>query len=294
MQQYQYQQSSCGHDVHVFQSYRAGEDVLVFGAIHGDEICGPKALNKIIDAFKTGDLHLTKGSITIIPVCNLQAYKENKRFIDENLNRVFGHTDDPQSLEASYANILLPYVERADVLIDLHSTAAAGAAFVFDDQETELSGQITACLPVPYILTGWDALYPEDQGVSTITAADKYQCTGVCIENGQHIAEDAMENAYLSVMSILSFLKMVEGGVLPSTDHMAKRLHMTEVLYRKDMSATFSQDWQNFSPIKKDEVIASCPCYGTISAPYDGYLIMPKDTAPIDEEWLYFAREISV
>ncbi len=291
MLDYQSSKTEMGHDVHQFTAAQEGPHVLVFGAIHGDEVCGPRALPTVIEALKDGTYPLKKGKVTIIPVCNLQAHENDTRYVDVNLNRVFAYTDQPSTLEAEYANTLIPFIEQADYLIDLHSTDAGGGAFVFDDQETEMSGKITDILPLPYILMGWDALYPGDCGISTISASDKYNCTGVCIENGQHKDPAAIETARQSVLSILNFLGVIDADI--NQIEPGKRLLMTEVLYRKDMGARFTKTWQNFDKITEGEVIGTCPEYGEVKAPYDGYMIMPKDTAPVGEEWLYFAKEVA-
>ncbi|MDP2104085.1 MAG: succinylglutamate desuccinylase/aspartoacylase family protein, partial [Candidatus Gracilibacteria bacterium] len=78
------------HDISSTQiaSEIPGIHILFFGAIHGNEVCGPKALDEIIQDFETHKIELKSGKVTFVPICNKMAHDEGKRYIDVNLNRV--------------------------------------------------------------------------------------------------------------------------------------------------------------------------------------------------------------
>src|SRR3989338_8035896 len=142
-----------------FGSEEKGTRVLLFGAIHGDEPCGPTALRKLMGEFSTGEPRVLKGSVTCIPVCNPKAFAREVRYCDENLNRVFTHHASPKTYEAKLANDLASFVDQCDVLIDLHSTSASSVPFVFLDYQTEANRQLAEAIGIPNIVTGWIELY---------------------------------------------------------------------------------------------------------------------------------------
>src|SRR5437773_1296890 len=111
-------------EAHSFQAVQPGPRLLILGGVHGNEICGPLAVKKIVATFENGKIELKQGSVTFIPVCNPQAYAEDKRFIEHNLNRSFRRHATPRLYEEKLQNALAPYLENCDVLLDIHSYRA--------------------------------------------------------------------------------------------------------------------------------------------------------------------------
>ncbi len=83
---------------------------------HGDEKIGFAVADEI------KKIPLQNGEI-IVNVGNERACKENKRFIDHDLNRVFPG-NSKGSYEERLACKLLPFVKSADIVIDIHSTTS--------------------------------------------------------------------------------------------------------------------------------------------------------------------------
>src|SRR3989338_1050916 len=83
-----------------------GPRILFFGGIHGNEPCGPRAIKNAIALFENGDIRLKRGSVHFVPIANPRAYRDKKRYIDEDLNRIFRKTEHPRSYEAHLANTL--------------------------------------------------------------------------------------------------------------------------------------------------------------------------------------------
>src|SRR5689334_11572446 len=105
-----------------FNGPENGPKVLVFGAIHGDEHCGPVAIGKIMERIRAGSLVIQRGAVTFVPVCNPRAYKDKERAHKENLNRIFKKTEHPESYEAELANELCTLVDEHDAMLDIHSS----------------------------------------------------------------------------------------------------------------------------------------------------------------------------
>jgi predicted deacylase len=115
--------------VHRFDSGRPGPRVLVQALTHGNEICGAIALDWLFKQhFKPAC-----GSL-VLAFANVAAYARfdpadpfSSRCVDEDLNRVwaddelFGQRD---SIELRRARMLRPFVDEAELLLDIHSMSS--------------------------------------------------------------------------------------------------------------------------------------------------------------------------
>ncbi len=116
--------------VHRFNSGRPGPSVLVQALTHGNEICGAIALDALLDALLVGGVPLARGSL-IVAFGNVAAYARfdpadpnASRCVDEDLNRVWADAvlDGPRdSTELRRARALRPFVDAAELLLDIHS-----------------------------------------------------------------------------------------------------------------------------------------------------------------------------
>jgi hypothetical protein len=117
-----------------FDSGLPGRHVLVTALVHGNELCGAWALKGLLEA----GVRPARGCLTLA-FCNLSAYDrfdatafDASRFVDEDLNRQWSddRLTDPHTTERRRALELLPFVQRADWLLDLHSMHERGEALL--------------------------------------------------------------------------------------------------------------------------------------------------------------------
>ncbi len=112
--------------VHVFDSGRPGPGVLVQALTHGNEYCGAIALDWLLrSGFRPACGRLT------LAFANVAAYARfdradpfPSRCIDEDYNRVWSDetlSGPRQSLELARARLLLPFIDGADAILDIHS-----------------------------------------------------------------------------------------------------------------------------------------------------------------------------
>jgi len=104
---------------------------LVFmGGIHGDEITGIKVIKKLKKYFEKNKQNINVKTY----FGNPKAIKENKRFIDADLNRCFGENKNPKNYEEKRAIFLKKKLEKTDYLVDIHSTILDSKSFciIFD------------------------------------------------------------------------------------------------------------------------------------------------------------------
>jgi hypothetical protein len=108
-----------------FDSGVPGRRAMVTSLVHGNELCGAWAVLGLLEA----GVRPRQGSLTLA-FCNLAAFDrfdpaafDASRFVDEDLNRQWsaGRIAEANTLERRRAGELLPFVQRADWLLDLHS-----------------------------------------------------------------------------------------------------------------------------------------------------------------------------
>ena len=124
---------------HSFQGAGPGPRLIVLGAVHGNETCGTRAIQRVLQEIGAGTLQIARGRLTLVPVTNRLAYERGQRVGDRNLNRNLTPTPDPQDNEERIANELCPLLAAHQVLLDLHSFHSPGAPFVMLGPENNLS-----------------------------------------------------------------------------------------------------------------------------------------------------------
>lgn len=112
--------------VHERDSAAPGPEVLLTALVHGNEYSGAIAL----DAFLSSGIRPRRGRVTAA-FCNVGAFArfdprepDTSRFVDEDFNRVWDPArldGDGHSVELERARALMPFVQRATHLLDLHS-----------------------------------------------------------------------------------------------------------------------------------------------------------------------------
>ena len=110
--------------VHVIESGKPGPTVMVTALTHGNEVSGAI----VVDALLDKGLKPRNGAL-ILSFGNVEAYHSfdprtpfKSRMVDEDFNRVWGRLVQPATTaETRRAQVVKPFVERADLLLDLHS-----------------------------------------------------------------------------------------------------------------------------------------------------------------------------
>ena len=114
------------------QGTKEGKNLVVLVGVHGNEVCGVKAADLLLPKLK-----IKSGTVTFI-YANLEAIKQNKRFVEQNLNRCFFNeqsSDVKQSLEGKTAREIISYLDKADALLDIHASLTKDSVpFVICDE----------------------------------------------------------------------------------------------------------------------------------------------------------------
>lgn len=111
--------------VYLFDSGLPGPRVHVQALTHGNEYCGAIAVNELL----AEDFRPLKGRLCVV-FANHEAYSRwnpqdpyTSRFVEEDLNRVWADVSlaEGDTWEKRRARELQPFVDAADVILDIHS-----------------------------------------------------------------------------------------------------------------------------------------------------------------------------
>jgi predicted deacylase len=317
-------------NVRGIRTEQAGPRLIVLGAVHGNEICGPRAIERVLAEFESNKLNLLRGSVSFVPITNQKAYEQRQREGDRNLNRNLGPTEHPQDFEDRIANALCPLLGRHDVLIDLHSFHSPGEPFTMigptnndgplqpfalSEQEEALAVQ----LGPRRLVEGWLETYAEGvaarvqraeqsddpqtararllntdprYGIGTTEYMRNVGGMAITLECGQHDDPAAPEVAYRAIINALVHLGMIDAHA-PAPRNDIEVLRLIHVTDRLNAGDTFVKPWASFDPVTADEPIGRRHDGTVVKAPGNGFIVFPNTKAMPGNEWFYFARRSS-
>lgn len=276
-----------------FDSGKKGTHIVFTGAVHGNEPCGPVAMEKIIQQIQNKELTLSTGKVTFIPICNPEAYAKDVRQIDANLNRICMKSESPSTYEAKIANELCALLEslKADVLLDIHSFRTQGNPFCFVDFHTPANENFAHALGCDYMITGWDDAFEDDQdSYGVVSFAHDIGLHSILVECGMNHSEESQQFAYQSIIKSLYYWGVIHQETIETDSKKSKRLHMDTVIF-KEHEGHLTIPNNHFVFCKKDDVLAEYNAHPNFVMPYDGYIILPKADVPIGEEWFYIGKQ---
>ncbi|MBC7918924.1 MAG: succinylglutamate desuccinylase/aspartoacylase family protein [Rhodoferax sp.] len=304
-------------------SPQPGPRLLVLGAVHGNELAGTKGIHRVLAEIDAGQLAITKGSVTFVPITNPLAYERKQRNGDRNLNRNLGPTNTPQEFEDHIANWLCPLMAEHDVLLDLHSFQAVGKPFVMVGPKDNTGSlepfthaaeeeAMALCLGVDRFVDGWLSTYA--RGVANrrarlgdtmtrqqsldadprygVGSTEYFRSTGgyaLTLECGQHDDPQGPEVAYRAIINTLAHLGLIDRPA-PAPTKNIEALSIYEVIDRLHIDDNFSRAWQSFDPLKTGDLIGTRADGTQVIAQTDGYILFPNAKAGVGQEWFYLAR----
>ena len=301
-----------------------GPRLLVLGAVHGNEVCGAKAIAQLIEELDSGALCIQRGTLTLVPVTNPLAHQLGQRTGDRNLNRNMAPSAIPQDFEDRIANVLCPLLDVHDVLLDLHSFHTGGAPFVmigpqnnsgalepFAHAQAEM--QLALHTGPHRIVEGWLDTYfrgiqkrivksaSEGSRTQTLVSNPNYGVGtteymrsrggyGVTLECGQHddpLAVGVAKHAILQTLALLGLADLPLRAEPPAREI----LRLVDVTDRNHAGDSFSREWRSFDAVKGGDAIGTRSGGEAIKAPSDGFVVFPNPRAEAGQEWFYFAQK---
>lgn len=276
--------------VHVFESGAPGPTVMLAALTHGNEVSGAV----VIDALLERGLRPRRGTL-ILSFNNIEAYQSfdprmpfKSRMIDEDFNRTWGRLDQPATtVETRRAQVIRPFVERADLLLDLHSMHDDGVPLMLSgplDKGVALAKKVGA--PVDIIRDAGHAagMRMRDYGAF---GDPKSQKNALLIETGQHWRASSVV-----VAKDVAARFLIESGVVEPSDLPADWKQPSPPRQRVvEVTHAIATKRGNFASARHFEGQEIIPEAGTllghddgepVTTPYDNcVLVMPSSNRPL-------------
>lgn len=308
--------------IHSWRALAPGPALIVTGAVHGNETCGSRAIERVAQEFDSGALVLERGSLTLVPITNPLAYQRGQRMGDRNLNRNLYPNALPQDYEDRIANVLCPLLAQHDVLLDLHSFHSRGEPFVMLGPQDNTGAlepfahaaheeALAMCLGPRRIVDGWLNTYADGvkARMARTSAADRASLLstdprygvgtteymrsqggyGVTLECGQHQDPAAPEVAWRAIRNTLAQLQLIDASA-PVPVAGPQMLRLTQVIDKLHGEDRFTREWSSYDPVAAGDTIGIRHDGAPVLAHRDGFIVFPNPGALAGNEWFYFAE----
>ncbi len=273
-----------------------GPTVICIGGLHGNEPAGIAALERVLERLK--DLKCEfKGELIGISG-NLEALDRGERYIDEDLNRIWGPDTIDQILAADVQpqpssmeqlerreliEVFVEYCQKQNspvYFVDLHTTSAIGSPFI-TISDTLRNRNFTKNIPVPRILG-----IEEQLNSTLLNYLNEWGFITIGFEAGQHDDRNSVENCIAVLWIILSHSGCLDPKLVPEYEESLTTLKSAsmddssyyEVVYRHDIQGgdnfLMKPGYVNFQAVSKGEVLAK-DIDKDIVSPQDGIVFMP-------------------
>jgi predicted deacylase len=198
--------------VHVLAGTAPGPRVMVQALTHGNEICGAIALDWLLRQVRDAAWRPRRGTL-VLAFGNVEAYARfdpddpfPSRCVDEDFNRVWADEvlhGSRDSVELRRARLLRPFVDEAELLLDIHSMSEPCAPLMVCGTQDK-NAAFSRVLGVPEVLlidTGHPAgLRMVERGGFGDPSSPR---AAVLVECGQHWERAAAD---VAVDSLVRFL----------------------------------------------------------------------------------------
>jgi len=276
--------------IHVFESGKPGPTVMIASLTHGNEVSGAV----VVDALLEKALRPRRGTL-IFSFNNIEAYLSfdartpfKSRMVEEDFNRTWGRLDQPATtVETRRAQVVKPFVERADLLLDLHSMHDDGVPLMLAGplaKGVALAKKVGT--PVDIIADAGHAagVRMRDYGAFGDPKSAK---NALLIETGQHWRASSVVVAKDVAARFLAETGIVEPADLPAGWRQPAPAKQRVV----EVTHAIATKRGNFKPVRKFEGQETIVKAGTVlghdegeavTTPYDNcVLVMPSSNRPL-------------
>ncbi len=246
---------------------KAGKTTVIMAWVHGNEKSGVRVFEQLrnieIDAW-----------IVYFIIANSEALALNKRFVEKNMNRCFVDTPQGNSYEEKRAQEIIPYLRKANYLLDLHNTTIQKSeAFLICEYP-----EIAKYFPVQKVVSGFDVIQPgwSDEFMNSIG-----KCW-ICLECWSIYDSGCESLAKNSVLNFLKFTGNISWTVLEFDAALDQKYIRFDTLYKNTSSRfRFNKIFADFEEVAQWQLLGQ-DWDKKILAPYDGTILFPEEA---DEIW---------
>jgi uncharacterized protein len=270
-----------------------GPRVVFFSGIHGNEVSGVHAIEKLLFDFFAGSRVLNRGSLTLVRA-NDQALAAEQRYLKLNMNRLFRRTYEEALNTTCYEFLrtqqLKPLLETCDYFLDFHSAPSAQEPFLVAEQKAV---DFYSKLGIGQIITGWSKFSAGSIGGDAENFAGSHGALAATLESGSHFDKSAIDVSYRAAISMLQLLQMIE----PTN---AKAVVRPTIV---DIYAVVTKDFADFryeGEVTNFQLIEKGAAYAyqngrPLSVTEDSYLLIPMkpEETKVGEEVGYLGRKVA-
>lgn len=269
-----------------FAASRPGPHVVLTAILHGNEVCGAVALDRLLRS----RLRPRQGRLTFV-FANVDAYRRQEhgkpapsRFLDEDMNRLWSPSildSRRSSAELRRARALRPIADCADYLLDIHSMQQGDPLL--------LSGSLEKGRRLALEL-GYPTVVVSDRGHAAGVRLRDYSAFGdparpqnaALVECGPHDNPDAPAVALATAMRFLAHLGVVRRreSPLPVAGRRApaQLIEVTHAVAATSDRFRFATPVSGLERIRKAGTVIAYDGDRSISTPYDDcVVVMPAD-----------------
>jgi len=284
----------------IYEGDKKGPLFICLAAMHGNEPAGVKAIDmtvKMLEVEPIRNPHFHYSGVFLGLIGNMQAYKENKRFIDKDLNRNFRaeklselvtaaelDNEDKEFLELdkTIRAYITKYQPEKVILLDLHTTSSHGGIFTICRNRKE-DITIASALHAPIVLGMLKGLQGTTLHYFTTENFD-VKITPITFESGQHEEGLSVTRAVAGIINCMKTIGSVHPDVVENhhenilIEYSKDLPKVTELILRHEISEGDNFDmkpgYKNFQAVSKGEIVARDK-NGAITIPKDGRILMP-------------------
>ncbi len=271
--------------VMTFDSGRSGAHVMISAIVHGNEICGPIALDWLLQ----NDVRPINGRLSLAFI-NVAAYENfdpqdpyTSRYVDHDFNRVWGEdflASDKKLIELERAREIRPLLESVDLLLDIHSMQSKSPPMGISGMLAK-GREIAQKIGVPELVVA-DAGHAEGTRMRDFGAfADPdSKKAALLVECGQHWEAAAGDLAIEASLRMLRAYRVVEpsfGGEVGRGECPAQKfVEVTDAVTISSDNFTFVQKFIGGEVLEKQGTLIGHDDDEPVYSPYDNcILIMP-------------------
>ncbi len=270
-----------------FDSKKPGPHVAINAVTHGNELCGPLAL----DFLFRHNVQPLIGKLTL-GFANYEAYlsytpddPNASRYMDEDFNRVWSTDvleEERSTIETRRAREIRPLIDTIDYLFDIHTMQHATPALVLSGAHKK-GREFARGVGIPHYVIA-------DKGHAAGKRLRDYSGFGdpaspknaLLIECGQHWEKASEDMAIQSTLRVLLHLGLIDREFAEA--HLPAQKPKPQVFYEvtdavtiKSSDFRFCQDFKGMEIIPKQGSIIAYDGDEAITTPYDNcMLIMPN------------------
>ncbi|MFB6310430.1 MAG: succinylglutamate desuccinylase/aspartoacylase family protein [Salinirussus sp.] len=218
-------------------------EVAVIGGIHGDEPCGVRAIEALLENPPSFIRPVA------LVIANERAIDRGVRFVDEDLNRAFPGDSTADTHEGRLASRIVDAIGDC-LTLSLHSTQSYSRPFGIVDTVDDLARSITPRLSLDALVEAGEF----DRGRIFEGVPDTIE-----VECGLQGSEQAAENAITVARSFLQVVEAIDPGSTPDTMADRRPLPVYRLLDKvaKEPADRYDVHVENFEEVAAGQVFAS-------------------------------------